>query len=174
MIIPVNGFHPKIHEKSWIAPNATIIGDVEIGEKTSIWFGTVVRGDVFPIKIGRESNIQDNCVVHCTYKKHGVVIGDRVSIGHGVLIHGCEVKDNCLIGMGSILMDDVIIPKNCIVGAGSLVTEGARFEEGMLIVGSPARAKRKLTEDELAFLQKSADNYIKYTTWYTGKGEIIP
>lgn len=174
MIIPIHGIHPKIDQAAWIAPNATVIGDVEIGAKTSIWFGTVIRGDVFAIKIGKESNIQDNCVVHCTYKKAGVTIGDRVSIGHGALIHGCEIKDNVLIGMGAILMDKCVIPKNSLVAAGSLVSEGSTFEEGMLIMGSPAKAKRKLTTDEIAFLQKSADNYKMYTTWYTGKGEAIP
>lgn len=166
--------HPQINSKAWLAPNATVIGDVEIGEKTSIWFGAIIRGDVFKIKIGKESNIQDGCVVHCTYKKAGVVIGNRVSIGHGALIHGCEIQDGCLIGMGAIIMDKAVIPKNCLVAAGSLVTEGSTFEEGSLILGNPAKVKRKLNQEELAFLQKSADNYMKYTTWYTGTGGVIP
>lgn len=139
-----------------------------------MWFGVVIRGDVFPIKIGKETNIQDNSVLHCTYKKAGIVIGDRVTIGHGALIHGCQIKDSCLIGMGAIIMDNAVIPKNCIVAAGSLVTEGSTFEEGSLIVGSPAKVKRKLTEDELGFLQKSADNYKNYSRWYAGEGGVIP
>src|SRR5947209_5572646 len=99
MIIPINGIYPKIHTLAWIAPTATIIGDVDIGEKSSIWFGTVVRGDVFAIKIGRETNVQDGCVMHSTYKKVGAVLGNRVSVGHRVILHGCHVEDGCLIGM---------------------------------------------------------------------------
>ncbi|MBK9293929.1 MAG: gamma carbonic anhydrase family protein [Oligoflexia bacterium] len=174
MIIPVHGIYPKIESKVWIAPNATVIGDVEIGKKTSIWFGVIIRGDVYKIKIGNESNIQDGTVVHCTYKKAGVEIGNRVSIGHNATIHGCKIEDGSLIGMGAIIMDNAVIPKNCLVAAGSLVVEGSTFEEGSLIMGSPAKVKRKLTKPELDFLQKSADNYMKYTTWYVGQGDKIP
>src|SRR6185369_17575044 len=119
MIIPVNGIYPKIHPSVWIAPTATIIGDVEIGERSTIWFNTVIRGDVYPIRIGKETNIQDNCTLHCTYKEVGVVLGNRVTIGHNVILHGCEVRDGSLIGMGAILMDKVVIGKHCLVGAGS-------------------------------------------------------
>jgi carbonic anhydrase/acetyltransferase-like protein (isoleucine patch superfamily) len=158
----------------WVAPTATIIGSVEIGEKSSIWFNTVIRGDVFPMKIGRETNIQDSCVLHGTYKKCGVILGDRVTIGHQVVLHGCEVKDGSLIGMGAIIMDRAVIGKHCLVGAGSLVTEDAVFEEGSLILGRPAKVKRKLTAEELKHLEASADHYLLYTSWYTGKGEKIP
>lgn len=174
MIIPVNGIYPKIHPSVWVAPNATIIGDVEIGEGSSIWFNTVIRGDVFPIKIGKETNIQDSCVVHATYKKCGVTLGDRVTVGHQVVLHGCHVEDGCLIGMGSILMDNSHVGKNSLVAAGSLVTEGASFDEHSMILGRPAKLKRQLTEEERQKLGYSADNYLLYTSWYAGKGGQIP
>ena len=136
MIIAVNGIYPKIHSSVWIAPTATIIGDVEIGEGSSVWFNTVIRGDVFPMRIGREVNIQDNCTLHGTYKKCGVIIHDRVTIGHQVILHGCEINEGALIGMGCILMDNAVIGKRCLVGAGSLVTEGAQFEDGQFCTGS--------------------------------------
>jgi carbonic anhydrase/acetyltransferase-like protein (isoleucine patch superfamily) len=174
MVIPVNGLYPKLHSSVWLAPTATVIGDVEIGEKSSVWFNTVIRGDVFKIKIGRETNIQDNCMLHATYKKCGTTIGDRVTVGHQVILHGCEVKDGSLIGMGAIIMDNAVIGKNCLVGAGSLVTEESKFDDGMLIYGRPARAQRKLTESEIKHLSQSADNYMTYTGWYAGKEGQIP
>jgi carbonic anhydrase/acetyltransferase-like protein (isoleucine patch superfamily) len=174
MVIPVNGIYPKLHNSVWVAPNATIIGDVEIGEKSSVWFNTVIRGDVFKVKIGRETNVQDSCVIHGTYKKCGTILGDRVTIGHQVIMHGCEIKEGTLVGMGSIIMDQVVIGKHCLVGAGSLVTEGSVFEEGSLIIGRPAKVKRKLSPDELKHLEQSADNYLLYTTWYTETEGKIP
>jgi len=157
---------PQIHENSFIAPSAEIIGDVRIGENSSIWFGTVLRGDVMPITIGKNTNIQDQTCIHGTWKKAAAKIGDSVTIGHSCVLHGCEVEDLCLIGMGSILMDGSKISKNSIVGAGSLVTEGSQFKEGMLIMGRPAKAIRPLTSEELEFLPKSASNYLEYTSWY--------
>ncbi|MCC6277411.1 MAG: gamma carbonic anhydrase family protein [Oligoflexia bacterium] len=174
MILPVNGIYPRIHQSAWIAPTATIIGDVDIGLRCSIWFGTVIRGDVFKISIGDETNIQDNCVVHATYKKAGVEIGKRVTVGHQVILHGCKIGDGTLIGMGAILMDNCRIGKNSLVAAGSLVTENSTFEDGMLIMGRPAVAKRKLSPEELKHINLSADNYILYTSWYAGTGGKIP
>ena len=174
MLVPVNGLYPKIHPSVWIAPTATIIGDVEIGEGSSVWYNTVIRGDVFPIKIGRETNIQDNCVLHCTYKKCGVFLGNSITVGHQVLLHGCTVKDGSFIGMVSVLMDNVVVGKHCLVGAGSLVTEDAVFDDETLILGRPAAAKRKLSPDEIKKIEKSADHYIMYTSWYAGKGGKIP
>lgn len=170
MLFPVNGIHPKIHPSVFIAPTATIIGDVEIGEGSSVWFNTVIRGDVFPIRIGRQTNIQDNCVLHCTYKKCGVVLEDRVTIGHQVILHGCRVKAGSLIGMGSIIMDNAEVGESCLVAAGTLITEESKFEKASLILGRPGQAKRKLTPEELKNLERSADNYMMYTTWYKGKG----
>ncbi len=162
------GFEPRIHSQAFIAPNASIIGDVEIQEGASIWFGCVLRGDVMPIFIGKDVNVQDNSVIHGTYQKFGTQIHDRVTIGHGVILHGCTIGRESLIGMGSLIMDGAIIPHQCIVGAGSLVTEGsAAFEPLSLILGRPAKMIRKLSPQEIAFLSQSAENYKLYQSWYS-------
>lgn len=168
-LIECQGLFPKISQQVFLAPTATIIGDVEIGELSSVWFNVVLRGDVFPIRIGTETNIQDGTIVHGTYKKCGTTIGNRVSVGHGVILHGCTIGDEVLIGMGTIVMDQANIPSQSIVGAGSLVTENSNFEPGSLILGRPAKAVRKLTQDELSFLPRSANNYKLYQTWYNTK-----
>ncbi|MCB0365735.1 MAG: gamma carbonic anhydrase family protein [Bdellovibrionaceae bacterium] len=164
--ISVRGFHPQIGEGTFVAPNATLVGDVVVGKQASIWFNAVIRGDVMPIRIGDQTNIQDGSIIHGTYKKCGTTIGNRVTVGHGVILHGCEVGDEVLVGMSTTIMDLAQIPSRCIVGAGSLVTEEARFEEGWLILGRPAKAIRPLKPEELAFLGKSADNYLHYTKWF--------
>jgi carbonic anhydrase/acetyltransferase-like protein (isoleucine patch superfamily) len=166
MILPLNGKKPQIGENCFVAPSADIIGDVKIGKNCSIWFNTTLRGDVMPIVIGDETNIQDNTVLHGTYQKCGAVIGSKVTIGHSVILHGCTIGDLVLVGMGSVIMDQAEIPSRCIVGAGSLVTENAKFPEGYLILGRPAKAVRPLNEKELAFLPQSAQNYIEYKGWY--------
>lgn len=171
-ISTLRGFTPKIGAGSFVAPNATIIGDVEIGNNCTIWYNAVIRGDVHSIRIGNETNIQDGSIIHATYKKCGTQIGSRVSVGHMVILHGCTVGDGTLIGMGTIVMDQANIPKNCLVGAGSLVTENSKFEEGWLILGRPAKAVRKLTIAELQALQQSADNYLFYKTWYDEQGDF--
>ncbi len=165
------GKTPVIHEKSWIAPTAAVIGDVTIEEGASVWFHTVLRGDVMPIKIGRESNIQDNTVIHGTFQKYGTTIAERVTIGHSCILHGTTIGRETLIGMGSILMDNTKIGAGCIVGAGSLVTEGSQFPDGVLILGRPAKVIRELKPEEKAFLPQSANNYIHYQTWYNEDGE---
>ena len=167
MIRPLLGHTPKIGEGTFIADGSHIIGDVTIGKNSSVWYNVVLRADVGPITIGDETNIQDGTVVHGTFKKHFATIGNRVTIGHTVTLHGCTIQDCCLIGMGSIIMDNAHIGPRNIVGAGSLVTENAQFlEEGWLILGRPAKAVRRLKPEELAFLDKSADNYLLYKTWY--------
>jgi carbonic anhydrase/acetyltransferase-like protein (isoleucine patch superfamily) len=168
-IVTCRGFTPKISSSTFLAETASVIGDVEIGARSSIWFNAVIRGDVMPIRIGDETNIQDGTIVHGTFKKCGTTIGKRVSVGHSVVLHGCTIGDKCLIGMGTIIMDNAKIGSRCVVGAGSLVTEEKTFEEGWLILGRPAKAIRLLTEQELAFLDKSADNYLNYQTWYDPK-----
>jgi carbonic anhydrase/acetyltransferase-like protein (isoleucine patch superfamily) len=174
MVYPLNGKTPKIGSGSFVAPNATIIGDVIIGERCTIWYNAVLRGDVFAIRIGNETNVQDGTIIHGTYLKCGTTLGNRVSIGHAVILHGCTVDDGSLIGMGSIIMDHAHIPRHCLVGAGSLVTENAKFEEGMLILGRPAKAVRKLNDEELKALEKSADNYLFYKKWYdTQEGQSV-
>ena len=165
-LIEARGFKPKIEEDVFVAEGARVIGDVHIGRGSSIWFNATVRGDVMPIKIGQEVNIQDGSVLHGTYGLHACEVGDRATIGHNVILHGCKIGSRCLIGMGSIVMDGAEIGDCSVVGAGSLVTEGKKFPPRHLIVGRPAVAKRPLTEDELKFLEQSADNYLLYKTWY--------
>ncbi len=166
MLIKARGFEPTIENNVFIAEGAKIIGDVHVSEGASIWFNTTLRGDVMPIKIGKETNIQDGSTLHGTYGKYACVVGDRVTIGHNVVLHGCNIGNTCLIGMGSIVMDGVEIGKNSVVGAGSLVTEGKKFPPNSLIVGRPAVFKRALHVEELKFLEQSADNYLLYKTWY--------
>ena len=161
---------PVLHKNSWVAPTAAIIGDVSIEQGASIWFNCVLRGDVMPIKIGKESNIQDNTVVHGTYEKYGTTVEERVTVGHSCILHGTYIEKNCLIGMGTILMDNTRIGAGSIVGAGSLVTEGSQFPGGVLILGRPAKVVRPLKPEETAFLSQSADNYLHYQTWYNNEG----
>lgn len=168
MIMPLLGKTPKIGVGSFVAPSADLIGDITAGARCSFWFNTTVRGDVMPIVIGDETNIQDNTVIHGTYKKCGAVLGSQVTVGHSVILHGCRIGDLVLVGMGAIIMDQATIPDRCIVGAGSLVTENSTFPPGYLILGRPAKALRPLNEKELAFLPQSAKNYIEYMGWYQG------
>ena len=153
-------------DNTWLAPSADVIGDVETGSDCSIWYNVTVRGDVMPIKIGSETNIQDGSTLHGTLNKAALTIGDRVTVGHNCILHGCKIGNEVLVGMGSIIMDNAEIPDRCVVGAGSLVTENAKFESGMLILGRPAKAIRPLKPEEAAFLKQSADNYKDYTKWY--------
>ena len=159
---------PRLHDSVFTAPSAHIIGDVEIGEHSSVWFNTVLRGDVMPIKIGKKTNVQDGSVIHGTFKKAAATIGNEVSIGHSVILHGCTINDLCLIGMGSTIMDGVVVESECFVGAGSLLTEGKVFPRGSMIMGRPAKVVRELNPEELAFLRKSAQNYLDYQKWYVG------
>ncbi len=165
-IISARGFTPSIAKDSYIAPSAMVIGDVVLEAGTSVWFNSVIRGDVMPIRIGRESNVQDNCVLHGTFGKFGCTLEDRVTLGHSVILHGCHIGRESLIGMGSIVMDGAVIGEQSLVGAGSLVTEGSKFPPRSLIVGRPAKVKRPLTDEEIKSLSQSADNYLLYKTWY--------
>lgn len=165
-IVNARGAEPTLADDVFVAEGAKIIGEVHIGKKSSVWFNTTLRGDVMPIHIGSETNIQDGSVLHGTFGKHSCVVGDRVTIGHTVILHGCTVGNKCLIGMGSIIMDGVQIGDQSIVGAGSLVTEGKIFPPRSLIMGRPAKFVRVLTEAEILFLDQSADNYLLYQTWY--------
>jgi len=165
-IISARGKSPQISENVFIAEGAKIISDVQIGRGSSIWYNTTLRGDVMPITIGTETNIQDGSTLHGTFGKYACRVGNRVTIGHNVVLHGCHIGDSTLIGMGSIVMDGAVVPDHCVVGAGSLITEGKKFEPYSLILGRPAGFKRKLNDDEISFLEKSADNYILYKSWY--------
>ena len=171
MIESLRGKSPQLGEGSFIAPSADLLGDVTIGRQSSIWHRCVLRGDVMPIKIGDKCNIQDGSIVHGTYGAYGVEIGDSVSVGHGVILHGCRVHGESLIGMGSILMDGCEIGPLSLVGAGSLVKENSKFEGGQLILGRPAKAIRFLSEEEKKVVRERADQYIMYAGWYQ-KGKL--
>jgi carbonic anhydrase/acetyltransferase-like protein (isoleucine patch superfamily) len=165
-LITARGHNPTIGSDVFLADGAKIIGDVKIGDRSSVWFNTTLRGDVMPISIGSETNIQDGSTLHGTFGKYACEVGDRVTIGHNVVLHGCKIGTRCLVGMGSIVMDGAEIGEFSVVGAGSLVTEGKKFPPRSLIVGRPAVLKRPLNEEELKFLEQSADNYLLYKTWY--------
>lgn len=160
------GITPKLHETVFRVGSAEIIGDVEVGERSSLWFHVVVRGDVNYIRIGARTNVQDGTVIHVTNKLHPTVIGDDVTIGHNVTLHGCTIGHRCLIGMGAVVMDGVVIEDDAMVAAGALVTPGTRILSGTLYAGSPARCKRTLSVEEIAALLQSANNYLEYVKSY--------
>lgn len=166
IIKPYKGKYPKIHPSSFIAENAVIIGDVEIGKDCSVWYNVVIRGDVNFIRIGDRTNIQDGTIIHVDHKRYPTIIGSNVTIGHKVMVHACTIEDNCLIGMSSTIMDGVVVGKQSIVGAGALVTPNKTIEPQSLWAGVPARFVRKLTEEELSWIEKSAENYVKYKNSY--------
>jgi carbonic anhydrase/acetyltransferase-like protein (isoleucine patch superfamily) len=165
-VLLYRGIRPKIHESVFIADGAKIIGDVEIGRESSIWFNTVVRGDVHSITIGERTNIQDNCVLHVTHKKFALHIGSNVTVGHSAVLHGCTIGDYCLIGMGAIVLDNAVVHARSFVAAGALVQENFEVPEGTLVAGVPAKIKRPLTTEEAAFLERSAQNYVDYVKTY--------
>lgn len=159
MIYQFNEIKPTLPEEYYIADNAMIIGDVVLGEQSSIWFGAVLRGDIEPIILGKRSNIQDNSVAH-TGTGAPTILGDDVTVGHKVTLHGCKIGNNCLIGMGSILLDGCEIGDNCIIGAGTLVAQNRKIPSGSLAVGSPGRVIRKLSEEDISNVRKYAERYI--------------
>lgn len=173
MLYKFKNFEPIIGKNTWIAPSADVIGDVEIGEDSSIWFGTVVRGDVHYIKIGSRTSIQDLSMVHITHHKKAdrsdgspTIIGDDVTIGHRVMLHGCTIENACLIGMSATILDNAVIGKESIVGAGALVTKGKVFPPRSLILGSPAKVVRELNDAEVAELYASAKRYVDFKNDY--------
>jgi carbonic anhydrase/acetyltransferase-like protein (isoleucine patch superfamily) len=176
MILPFEGVWPKIHETTFVAPSADIVGDVVIGEQSSVWFQVVIRGDVNHIRIGKRTNIQDHSVLHVTRVKYPLKVGDEVTVGHRVTLHGCTLGNRILVGMGAIIMDNAVIGDDCIVGAGSLVTQGTTVPNGSLVMGSPARIARPLKPEELEFLKKSAENYVgdsvKYQSYVSGPKKL--
>ena len=171
-ILTVQGKHPQFGENCFIAPNATIVGDVIMGEDCSIWFNAVLRGDVHYIKIGNKVNVQDGAVIHCTYLKHPTNIGNNVSIGHNALVHGCTIHDNVLIGMGSIVMDACVVHSNAIIAAGAVVLEGTIVEEGSIYAGVPAKKVKMVSEALISGeINRIADNYVKYSSWFLEHNE---
>lgn len=167
IIKAIRGKEPQIGEDCFIAENATIVGEVTLGARCSVWFNAVIRGDVHYIHIGEEVNIQDGAVIHCTYQKAPTTIGNRVSIGHNAIVHGCTLQDDVLIGMGSIVMDGCVVESGSIVGAGAVVTQGTRVEAGSVYAGIPARKVKdmspELTKGEL---ERIAKNYLMYSSWF--------
>ena len=166
IILPVKGISPSFGEECFIAPNATIVGDVVMGDNCSVWFNAVIRGDVHYIKIGNNTNIQDGAVIHCTYLYAATNIGNCVSVGHNALVHGCTVHDHVLIGMGAIVMDHAILEEFVIIGAGSVVLEKTICESGFLYAGTPAKKIKPLTAEQCEMLKRLPDNYIIYAGWF--------
>lgn len=166
VVLPVKGIHPKWDDNCFIAPNATIVGDVIMGKNCSVWFNAVIRGDVNSIRIGDESNIQDGAVIHATYLKAPTTIGSRVSIGHNALVHGCTLKDHVLVGMGAIVMDHAVVEEYTIIGAGSIVLENMVCESGFIYAGNPAKKIKPISEEQRALLKRLPDNYIMYSDWF--------
>ena len=166
LIIPIKNSKPKIGASCFLAENATIIGDVEIGDQCSIWFNAVIRGDVNSIRIGNKVNIQDGAVIHCTYQKAKTIIGNNCNIGHNAIVHGCRLQDHVLIGMGAIIMDNAVIESFSIVGAGSVVLENTIVETGFIYAGSPAKKIKAISPEQRKLLEELPDRYIMYSEWY--------
>lgn len=166
LIKSVRGNSPIFGNNCFIAENATVIGEVSMGDDCSIWYNTVVRGDVHFIKIGNKVNIQDGAVIHCTYQKAPTTIGNNVSIGHNALVHGCTIHDNVLIGMGAIVMDNCVVESHAIIAAGAVVLENTICESGWIYAGVPAKKVKQVDAEKLAFLvERTANNYVMYAEW---------
>jgi carbonic anhydrase/acetyltransferase-like protein (isoleucine patch superfamily) len=167
IIKPVQGKSPKIPEDCYVAENATIVGDVTMGKECSVWFNAVIRGDVHFIKMGDKVNVQDGAVIHATYQKSPTTIGNNVSIGHNAIVHGCSIKDNVLIGMGSIVMDDCVIESNSIVAAGAVVSKNTIVESGSIYAGVPAKKIKDISQELISGeIDRIANNYVKYSGWF--------
>ncbi|MDP9076592.1 MAG: gamma carbonic anhydrase family protein [Bacteroidota bacterium] len=166
VILPVRNISPSFGKECYIAPNATIVGDVEMGDNCSVWFNAVIRGDVHYIKIGSNTNIQDGAVIHASYQYAATNIGDNVSVGHNAIVHGCTLKNNVLIGMGAIVMDHAIVEEYVIIGAGSVVLEKTICESGFLYAGTPAKKIKPLTPEQKEMLDRLPNNYIMYSGWF--------
>ena len=167
LIKEVNGKFPEIPNDCYIADNATIVGDVVLGTNCSVWFNAVIRGDVNSIVIGDKVNIQDGAVIHCTYQKHPTIIGNNVSIGHNAIVHGCTIKDNVLIGMGAIVMDNCVIESNSIVAAGSVITQNTVVASGCIYAGVPAKKVKDIDQSDFAGeIERISNNYVMYSGWF--------
>lgn len=168
LILEINEKKPTWGNDCFIAPNATIIGDVLMGNNCSVWFNAVIRGDVHYIHIGNKVNIQDGAIIHCTYQKHPTVIGNQVSIGHKALVHGCTIHDDVLIGMGAIVMDRCVVHSNSIIAAGAVVLEGTIVEEGSIYAGVPAKRVKSISPELVSGeINRIANNYVHYATWFS-------
>lgn len=167
LIKPVNGIEPKFGEDCYLAENATVVGDVVMGDQCSVWFNTVIRGDVHYIRMGNKVNVQDNATIHATYQKHPTNIGNNVSIGHNAIVHGCTLKDNVLIGMGAIVMDGCVVESNSLIAAGAVLLEGTHVESGSVYAGVPAKKVKEITPELLhGQIDRIANAYVKYSGWF--------
>ena len=167
LLLPVNTISPKYGADCFFAPNATIIGDVVMGNQCSVWFNTVIRGDVNSILMGHKVNVQDGAVIHCTFGKTKTIIGNNVSIGHNAIVHGCVIDDNVLVGMGAIIMDNAHIGSNCIIAAGAVVLENTRVETGSIYAGVPAKKVKDISAELISGeINRIADNYVTYSGWF--------
>lgn len=170
VILPVEGKLPQFGENNFIAPNATIVGDVVTGSDCSFWFNTVVRGDVNFIKMGNKVNVQDGACIHCTYQKYGTTIGNNVSIGHNAIVHGCTLQDNVLIGMGAIVMDNAVVQSNTIIAAGAVVLENTICEGASIYAGVPAKKVKDISAELIhGEINRIANNYVRYADWFREK-----
>lgn len=167
VILPVKGVNPKMGNNCFIAPNATIVGEVIIGNDCSIWFNAVIRGDVNFIHLGNKVNVQDGAIIHCTYQKYGTTVGNNVSIGHNAIVHGCVIQDNVLVGMGAIVMDNAQIGSNSIIAAGAVVLENTIVEPGTIYAGIPAKKVKDISQELIhGEIDRIANNYLMYSSWF--------
>jgi carbonic anhydrase/acetyltransferase-like protein (isoleucine patch superfamily) len=167
VILPVKGTLPTFGNDCFIAPNATIVGDVVMGNNCSVWFNAVLRGDVNIIRMGNKVNVQDGAIIHCTYQKAATIIGNNVSIGHNAIVHGCVIHDNVLIGMGAIVMDNAVVGSNSIIAAGAVVLENTQIEPGSIYAGVPAKKVKDISEEMISGeINRIADNYVMYSGWF--------
>jgi carbonic anhydrase/acetyltransferase-like protein (isoleucine patch superfamily) len=169
IIKSVRGFTPKFGSNCFFAENATVIGEVTMGNNCTVWFNAVVRGDVHSITIGDNTNVQDGAIIHCTYLKAKTVIGSNVSIAHNAIVHGCTVEDNVLIGMGAIIMDDAVIGSNSVIAAGAIILPGTRVEPGSMYAGNPAKRMKDISDEMKEVIQRTARNYPMYSEWFKEK-----
>ena len=168
VILPVKGVLPINGNNCFIAPNATIVGDVVMGDDCSVWFNAVLRGDVNSIRIGNKVNVQDGAVIHCTFEKAATIIGNNVSIGHNAIVHGCVIDDNVLVGMGAIVMDNAHVGSNSIIAAGSVVLENTVVEPGTIYAGVPAKKVKDISQELIhGEIERIANNYVMYSGWFT-------
>jgi carbonic anhydrase/acetyltransferase-like protein (isoleucine patch superfamily) len=167
VILPVNNIYPVFGNNCFIAPNATIVGDVVMGDDCSVWFNAVIRGDVNYIRIGNKVNIQDGAVIHCTFQRTQAIIGNNVSIGHNAIVHGCTLHDDVLIGMGAIVMDRAVVESNTIIAAGAVVLEGTLCESGSIYAGVPAKKVKDISKELISGeINRIANNYVRYAGWF--------
>jgi gamma-carbonic anhydrase len=169
LLLQVAGKLPQYGNNCWFAPNATLVGDVQMGDDCTVWFNAVIRGDVNSIIMGNRVNIQDGAVIHCTYQKTKTIIGNNVSIAHNAIVHGCTIEDEVLIGMGAIVMDGVVIGKNAIIGAGAVVTQNTLVPSGTVWAGNPAKQIKEVSPELGEVFMRTANNYVMYAEWFKEK-----